>query len=332
MKKKVKIIASMFLSLVLITCFIPKHNLHAKSKPTIYIMGDSIAHSYEGNRYQNGWGQMLYRYFKHPSKKRTVHVKGASDYVDVIRYNTPELSIENWAKNGASVAIYDKYGMFQAIQKKLKKGDYVFIQLGHNEVYTQWWTGSTVSEYRTYLINYIKKIRSKKAKPVLITPPPVNTSGKYIPYVPQYRAAMISIGKKYKVPLIDLGKKSADYFNLIGKKQARNMYVKDNMHFTPKGATTLAKILSVEIKYKSQLNPISGKVSLRTNSLYKTINKASKLKSKKYNKKTWKYMQKKLKTSKKLLYSITPKQKSIDKSNASLKKAIKKLKKSKKYK
>ncbi|WP_039930643.1 hypothetical protein [Anaerostipes caccae] len=105
------------------------------------------------------------------------------------------------------------------------------------------------------------------------------------------------------------------------------MYVKDNMHFTPKGATTLAKILSVEIKYKSQLNPISGKVSLRTNSLYKTINKASKLKSKKYNKKTWKYMQKKLKTSKKLLYSITPKQKSIDKSNASLKKAIKKLKK-----
>ena len=36
MKKKVKIIASMFLSLVLITCFIPKHNLYAKSKPTIY--------------------------------------------------------------------------------------------------------------------------------------------------------------------------------------------------------------------------------------------------------------------------------------------------------
>ena len=222
--------------------------------------------------------------------------------------------------------------MFQAIQKKLKKGDYVFIQLGHNEVYTQWWTGSTVSEYRTYLINYIKKIRSKKAKPVLITPPPVNTSGKYIPYVPQYRAAMISIGKKYKVPLIDLGKKSADYFNLIGKKQARNMYVKDNMHFTPKGATTLAKILSVEIKYKSQLKPISGKVSLKTNSLYKTINKASKLKTKKYSKKTWKYMQKKLKKSKKILYSITAKQKSIDKSNASLKKAIKKLKKVKKYK
>lgn len=318
------------LSIVLSVCFIPQNNLQAKSKPTIYIMGDSIARSYEKNRYQNGWGQMLYKYFKQPSKKRTVHLKNASDYVDVIRYNLPELSIENWAKNGASVAIYDKYGMFQSIQRKLKKGDYVFIQLGHNEVYTQWWTGSTVSEYKSYLIDYIKKIRSKKARPILITPPPVNTSKKYVPYVPQYRAAMVSVGKKYKVPVLDLGKKSADYFNLIGKKQARTMYVKDNMHFTPKGATQLAKILSVEIKYKSQLKPISGKVRLKTNSLYKTINKASKLKSKRYNKRTWKYMQRELKSAKKQLYSITARQKSIDKSNKNLNRAIKNLKKRKK--
>ena len=331
-KRKLKKIMPIFLSMVLIACFIPRHNLYAKSKPTIYIMGDSIAHSYEGNRYQNGWGQMLYKYFKYPSKNKTVHVKGASNYVDVVRYNMPEISIENWAKTGASVAIYDKYGMFQSIQKKLKKGDYVFIQLGHNEVYTQWWTGSTVPEYQAYLIDYIKKIRSKKAIPVLITPPPVNTSGKYAPYVPQYRTAMISVGKKYKVPLLDLGKKSADYFNLVGKKQAHTMYVKDNMHFTPKGAAQLAKILSVEIKYKSQLKPISGKIRLNTNSLYKTINKASKLKSKRYSKKSWRYMQRKLKSSKKLLYSNTVKQKSINKSNANLKKAIKKLKKVKKHK
>lgn len=326
--KKVKII---ILSLVLMASFISQNNVYAKRKPTIYIMGDSIAHSYEGNRNQNGWGQMLYKYFKSPSKKRTVHVKGASDYVDVVRYDMPEISIENWAKTGATVAIYDRYGMFRSIQKKLKKGDYVFIQLGHNEVYTQWeGVGSTVSEYKTYLIDYIKKIRSKKAIPVLITPPPVNTSGKYVPYVPQYRTAMISVGKKYKVPVLDLGKKSAGYFNLIGKKQVRTMYVKDNMHFTPKGATQLAKILSVEIKHKSQLKPISDKIRLKTNPLYKTINRASKLKSKRYSKKTWKYMQKKLKSSKKLLYSNTVKQKSIDKSNANLKKAIKKLKKRKK--
>ena len=144
--------------------------------------------------------------------------------------------IENWAKSGASVKIYDKYGMFQSIQKKLKKKDHVLIQLGHNEIYTQWWTGSTVSEYKTYLTNYIKQIKAKGAKPILITPPLVNTTGKYVPYVPQYRSAMISIGKEYKLPVIDLGQKSAEYFNLIEKKKANKMYVKDNMHFTPEEA------------------------------------------------------------------------------------------------
>ena len=213
--------------------FISQTDLYAKSKPTIYVMGDSIAHSYVGNKQQNGWGQRLYQFFQYPSKMKMSHVKGASDYVDVVRYNTPKISIENWAKAGASVKIFDKYGMFESIQKKLKKGDYVFIQLGHNEVYTQWWTGSTVSEYKTYLINDIQKIQCKKANPVLITPPPVNTTKKYMPYVPEYRMAMMEVGKEYKIPVIDLGQKTADYFNLIGKKKAKVMYIKDNMHFTP---------------------------------------------------------------------------------------------------
>ena len=182
-KKQIFLIIGLFFMI----SFISQTDLYAKSKPTIYVMGDSIAHSYVGNKQQNGWGQRLYQYFQYPSKMKMSHVKGASDYVDVVRYNTPKISIENWAKAGASVKIFDKYGMFESIQKKLKKGDYVFIQLGHNEVYTQWWTGSTVSEYKTYLINDIQKIQCKKANPVLITPPPVNTTEKYMPYVPEYR-------------------------------------------------------------------------------------------------------------------------------------------------
>lgn len=319
--KKRKILLAIILFFAL-SC-ISQNNLYAKNKQTIYIIGDSIAQSYEGNKVRNGWGQMLYQYFKFPSKTKKSHLKNASDYVDVVRYANPEVVIENWAKSGASVKIYDKYGMFQSIQKKLKKGDYVLIQLGHNEIYTQWWTGSTVSEYKTYLTDYIKQIKAKGAKPILITPPPVNTTGKYVPYVPQYRSAMISIGKEYKLPVIDLGQKSAEYFNFIGKKKANKMYVKDNMHFTPEGAKTLAKILSVEIENKSELKPLAGKVRLKTNVLYKTINKASKLKSKKYSKKSWKRLQKQLKNSKKTLYSNTTSQKTINRTSIALKKAIK---------
>lgn len=319
--KKRKILLAIILFFAL--SYISQNNLYAKNKQTIYIIGDSIAQSYEGNKVQNGWGQMLYQYFKLPSKTKKSHLKNASDYVDVIRYTNPEVLIENWAKSGASVKIYDKYGMFQSIQKKLKQGDYVLIQLGHNEIHTQWWTGSTVSEYKEYLTNYIKQIKAKGAKPILITPPPVNTKGKYVPYVPQYRSVMVSIGKEYKLPVIDLGQKSAEYFNLIGKKKANKMYIKDNMHFTPEGAKTLAKIISVEIEHKSELKPIIGKVRLKTNALYKTINKASKLKSKKYSKKSWKALKKQLKNSKKTLYSNTASQKTINRTNIALKKAIK---------
>lgn len=322
-KKQIFLIISLFLTI----SFISQTDLYAKNKSTIYIMGDSIAHSYVGNKQQNGWGQMLYQSFKNPSKTKILHVKGASDYVDVIRYNTPAISIENWAKTGASVKIFDKYGMFDSIYKKLKKGDYVFIQLGHNEVYTQWWTGSTVPEYKEYLINYIQKIQSKKATPVLITPPPVNTEEKYTPYVPEYRTAMMEAGKEYKVPVIDLGQKTADYFNLIGKKNVRKMYVKDDMHFTPAGAKTLARILSVEIEQNSQLKPISSNLRLKTKDFYKTIDKASKRKVGKYSKKKWQQLQKQLKKSKKMLYSNTATQKSINSSNAKLKKAMKQLKK-----
>ncbi len=320
-KKRIFLIISLFFTI----SFISQTDLYAKSKPTIYVMGDSIAHSYVGNKQQNGWGQRLYQYFQYPSKMKMLHVKGASDYVDVVRYNTPKISIENWAKAGASVKIFDKYGLFESIQKKLKKDDYVFIQLGHNEVYTQWWTGSTVSEYKTYLINDIQKIQCKKANPVLITPPPVNTTEKYMPYVPEYRMAMMEVGKEYKIPVIDLGQKTADYFNLIGKKKAKGMYIKDNMHFTQEGAKTLAKIISVEIEQNRQLKSLSGDLRLKTKDLYKTIHKASKLKAEKYNKRKWRYMQKQLKKSKKILYSNAATQKSINSAKSDLKKSINKL-------
>lgn len=319
--KKRKILIAIILFLAI--SGISQNNLYAKNKQTIYIIGDSIAQSYEGNKVRNGWGQILYQYFKSPTKIKKSHLKSASDYVDVIRYMNSDVLIENWGKSGASVKIYDKYGMFQSIQRKLKKGDYVLIQLGHNEIYTQWWTGSTVSEYKTYLIDYVKQIRAKGASPILITPPPVNTTGKYTPHVPQYRNAMISIGNEYKIPVLDLGQRTAEYFNLIGKKEANKMYVKDNMHFTPEGAKTLAKILSVEIEHKRQLKPIASKVRLKTNTLYTTINKVSKLKSKKYSKKSWNAIQKQLKNSKKILYSNSATQKAIDQSNIKLKKVIK---------
>lgn len=49
-KKQIFLIIGLFFMI----SFISQTDLYAKSKPTIYVMGDSIAHSYVGNKQQNG--------------------------------------------------------------------------------------------------------------------------------------------------------------------------------------------------------------------------------------------------------------------------------------
>lgn len=103
MKTKFVFIISLFL---LLTAFTSE-----KQVITIFTIGDSTMANkkLDGGNPERGWGQMLSRYF-------------SSDVV-----------IDNHAVNGRSSKSFIDEGRWDAVLKKLKPGDYVFIQFGHND-------------------------------------------------------------------------------------------------------------------------------------------------------------------------------------------------------
>ena len=83
----------------------------AKRNITIFTIGDSTMANkkLEGGNPERGWGQMLSRYF------------------------TDDITIDNHAVNGRSSKSFINEGRWDAVLSKIQKGDYVFIQFGHND-------------------------------------------------------------------------------------------------------------------------------------------------------------------------------------------------------
>lgn len=103
MKNKITLLLGL---LFVLTAFTP-----AKRNITIFTIGDSTMANkkLEGGNPERGWGQMLSRYF------------------------TDDITIDNHAVNGRSSKSFIDEGRWDAVLSKIQKGDYVFIQFGHND-------------------------------------------------------------------------------------------------------------------------------------------------------------------------------------------------------
>ncbi|MDE7407786.1 MAG: pectin esterase, partial [Muribaculaceae bacterium] len=120
---------------------------HDKDRtPVIYMIGDSTMANKptEGDNPERGWGQMLSGYLS-----------------DGIR-------VDNHAVNGRSSKSFIDEGRWDAVLEKLRPGDYVFIQFGHNDEkpkadrHTD--PGTTFDEN---LRKFVNESRARGAKPVL---------------------------------------------------------------------------------------------------------------------------------------------------------------------
>ncbi|WP_298074512.1 pectinesterase family protein [uncultured Bacteroides sp.] len=113
---------------------------------TIFTIGDSTManKSLEGGNPERGWGQMLSRYF------------------------SEDIVIDNHAVNGRSSKSFIDEGRWDKVLAKLKTGDYVFIQFGHNDEkpdekrHTD--PGTT---FDANLKRFVEEARAKGAIPVL---------------------------------------------------------------------------------------------------------------------------------------------------------------------
>jgi lysophospholipase L1-like esterase len=209
-----------------------------KSPVTIFLAGDStMAAKLAEKRPETGWGEMLGRHFKEGT-----------------------VVVDNRAQNGRSTKTFISEGRWQAIVDALKKGDYVFIQFGHNDESKEKGERYTPpADYRTNLTRFVDEVRAKGANPVLFTPVmrrKFDEDGKFVDTHGEYPDIVRAVAKEKQAPLIDMHRKSESVLVRYGPEDSRKLFlqlkpgenanypkgIEDNTHFNPAGAEEMAKL------------------------------------------------------------------------------------------
>lgn len=209
-----------------------------KTPVTVYLAGDStMAAKLSEKRPETGWGEMLGKHFEEG-----------------------KVRIDNRAANGRSTKTFISENRWQGIVDALKKGDYVFIQFGHNDSAKDKGERYTPPEdYRKNLIRFIEEVRAKNAHPVLLTPVMrrrFDKEGKFYDTHGEYPDIVRAVAGEYKIPLIDMHLKSQTVIKNYGVEESRKLFlqlkagenpnypngVEDNTHFSSLGAEEMAKL------------------------------------------------------------------------------------------
>ncbi|OXB01959.1 rhamnogalacturonan acetylesterase [Flavobacterium pectinovorum] len=214
-------------------------------KTTVYTIGDStMANKKDPDRNpEHGWAQVLQPFFK------------------------DNIVVENKAVNGRSTKSFINEKRWDSIYKKLKKGDYVFIEFGHNDEKIEDSTRYTNphTSYRYNLIKFVKESREKGAIPILLTSIArrnFNEKGVLVPTHGEYPLETRLVAQEYKVPFIDLeyltelleqsyGPEKSKQLHLHFKAGENAYYDKDkadDTHLSLLGATKIAQIVVDQIK------------------------------------------------------------------------------------
>ena len=253
---------------ILLLLLLMSGNVAGKEPITVYLAGDStMAQKLPEKRPETGWGEALQKFFK-----------------------ADEVRIENHAQNGRSTRTFITEKRWQAIIDKLKKGDYVFIQFGHNDESKEKVDRYTPpADYRNNLIKFISEVREKKAVPVLMTPVMrrrFDENGNFFDTHGEYPDIVRTVAAEYKVVLIDLHHETENLIKRYGVEASKKLFlqlapgensnypkgIEDNTHFSPLGAGLVAGLVVDAIREQKltlakHLKPVAGAITWNINNL-----------------------------------------------------------------
>ena len=170
-------------------------------------------------------------------------------------------TVKNHAVNGRSTRSFIAEGRWDSVYKQLEKGDYVFIQFGHNDQkindpkrYTNPHTA-----YRNNLIKFVTEAKEKGAKPILFTSivrRNFNAEGTLVDKHGEYPIETRLVAQNYNVPLIDLQyltEQLEESYGIEGSIKLHLHYApneipyypegkEDDTHLSVLGATEVAKL------------------------------------------------------------------------------------------
>jgi lysophospholipase L1-like esterase len=192
---------------------------------TIYLAGDSTVTDQPREPW-NSWGQMLTRYFN------------------------PGLAIANHAESGESLKSFIGEKRLDKVMSAIKPGDYLFIQMGHNDQKDKSPGAGAFTTYKDALKLFIADARKHGATAVLITPMhrlKFDADGKIENTLGDYPQAVRQTAKEENVPLIDLNDMSKSFYEALGPEKVKKAF-QDTTHHNNYGSYELAKCIVEGIK------------------------------------------------------------------------------------
>lgn len=234
-------------------------NAVAQQKPTVFIIGDSTVKNGQGNGAGGlwGWGDPIVQFF-----------------------DTTLVNVENHALGGTSSRTFQTKGLWKAVLDKIRKGDFVLMQFGHNDGSalnddsrargTIKGTGEeseeidniltkeheTVHSYGWYLRKVVHETQAKGAIPIIITPIPRNDwdNGKIKRTPGSYPEWAMEVARQEKILFVDLNKSMSDRLDLLGENQVTGKYYfsRDHTHTSAEGAKLSASLVIEGIKADSK--------------------------------------------------------------------------------
>jgi len=233
------LLVSFLFSVVALTCNLPK------SEITFFMVGDSTMADkpYSGSNPEKGWGQVFPLYFK-----------------EGIRF-------ENHAKNGRSTKSFRDEGRWKKVMKRIKSGDYVIIEFGHNDqkVSAKDRYAAADTDYRDNLIRYVNEVCEKGGEPILATPisrRSFDENGKLTDTHGRYSEVVREVAAEMEVPLFDLHAKTVAVIEQFGVEKSKELFLhyrpgdysqfpegrEDDTHLSPTGAFKVSDLAVEELK------------------------------------------------------------------------------------
>lgn len=243
-----------FVSLIAFVLF-SSFALLKKEKPSLYLIGDSTVKNGKGKGDGGlwGWGSYL------------------ASYLD-----TTKITVENDALGGTSSRTFQTQGLWEKVLAKVKPGDFVIMQFGHNdssplddtarargtikgngsesrEIYNPITKKQeVVYTYGWYIKKFIKDIKAKGAVPIVCSPIPRNSwkEGKVNRASNDYGMWAAEAARQEGAYFIDLNGLIADEYDKQGEDKVKATYFNttDHTHTIEAGARLNADMVAEGIK------------------------------------------------------------------------------------
>jgi len=203
---------------------------------TVFLAGNSTVVNQDDEPWAS-WGQMIPYFFK------------------------PGVAIANHAESGLTLGSFIGSNRLEKILSVMKKGDYLFIEFGHNDQKDK---GANDGAYKSYTDNlkfFVSSCRAKGGKPIIVTSTArrsFNNEREVVETLGDFPDAARKVAAELNVPLIDLNKETKIFYKALGEENSKKAFVHypansypsqtqalaDNTHFNTYGAYQISKIIT----------------------------------------------------------------------------------------